>query len=112
MEEMYKVLHAYKAAGTDMTKLSLILTAGGIATTTQGSKIASSETISRAEVEELLSTANTATYYSEQYQSAYLTRSNLTVWYQNEKSLSAKLQLARLFGINHYILQDVEIPAE
>ena len=112
MEEMYKILHAYKAAGTDMTKLSLILTAGGIATTTQGSKIASSNTISRAEVEELLSADNTATYYSEQYQSAYLTRGNLTVWYQSEESLSAKLQLARLFGINHYILQDVEIPAE
>ena len=112
MEEMYKVLHAYKVAGTDMNKLSLILTAGGIATATQGSRIMSSETISKAAVDAYLAETNVKTYYSEQHQSAYLTRgSSLTVWYQNEASLSAKLQLARLFGINHYILQDV-VPAE
>ncbi len=108
LEEMYKVLHAYKVAGTDMSKLSLILSAGGIATTTQGSKIMSSQAISKADVDNYLSDANISTYYSEQHQSAYLTRgSSLTVWYQSEESLSAKLQLARLFGINHYILQDI-----
>lgn len=111
IEELYKILHQYKVAGTDMNRLALVLTAGGIATTTQGSRIVSTETISAAEVAELLALRNVNTYYSQQYQSAYLTRSggsNLTVWYQSAESLAAKLQLARLFGINHYVLQDTQ----
>jgi len=112
MEEMYKVLHAYKVAGTDMNKLALVLTAGGIATTTQGSKILSSKVVSVADVEQYLASTNVSTYYSEQHQSAYLTLGKtVTVWYQNDSSLATKLQLARLFGITHYILQDV-VPAE
>lgn len=108
LEELYKILHMYREAGTDLNKLALVLTAGGIATTTQGSRILSSEVISKADVLTHLAADGTAMYYSEQHQSAYLTRgSSLTIWYQSEASLAAKLQLARMFGINHFILEDV-----
>jgi len=112
LASLYNVLHHYRAAGTDTSKLAVVFTAGGVSTTTRGSRIVSTETVSAAAVQELLAKRGTNVYYSDQHQSAYLTANisgdALTVWYQNEQSLAAKLQLCRLFGINHYILQDIE----
>ena len=61
------------------------------------------------EVRELLdSGAND--YYSTRYESAYCIYQpnegqTAAVWYQSAQSLSAKLQLARLFGMTQYILE-------
>ena len=111
MESLYSILRRYKEAGTDMSKVALVLTAGGVATTTQGSKILSTETVSAAAVRSYLASSGVRTYYSDQHQCAYLILSDqdttLTIWYQTAESQAAKLQLCRLFGVEHYILQDM-----
>ena len=111
VESRYSILRRYHEAGTDMSKVAVILTAGGVATTTEGSKIVSSETISASAVSTYLASSGVRTYYSDQHQCAYLILSDkdttLTIWYQTPESQTAKLQLCRLFGVEHYILQDV-----
>jgi len=111
LENLYAILRRYREAGTDMNKVALCLTAGGAATTTQGSKILSTETVSAAAVRTYLDSTGVRTYYSDQYQSAYLIlpgeETTLTVWYQSPESQAAKLQLGRMFGITHNLLQDV-----
>ena len=37
-------------------------------------------------------------YDPNAYQSA-------TVWYQSDESMAAKLQLAKLFGVTHYVME-------
>ena len=111
MDALYSILRRYKEAGTDMSKVALVLTAGGVSTVTQGSKILSSETISAAAVSTSLASSGARTYYSEQHECAYMIlpgeETTTTIWYQNPQSQTAKLQLCRLFGVDHYILQDV-----
>lgn len=111
MESLYSILRRYKEAGTDMSKVALVLTAGGVATVTEGSRILSSETISAAAVNTSLASSGVRTYYSDQHECAYMILSGeettTTIWYQSARSQAAKLQLCRLFGVDHYILQDV-----
>ena len=62
-------------------------------------------------MEEYLDDADTHVFYSEAAQCAYLTSEGtggrtVTVWYQNQEALEAKLLLCRLFGVNAYILQE------
>jgi hypothetical protein len=94
-----------------MSKVAIVLTTGGVATTTEGSKIVSTETISASAVGTYLASSGVRTYYSDQHQCAYLILSDkdttLTIWYQTPESQAAKLRLCRLFGVEHYILQDV-----
>ena len=111
MESLYSILRRYHEAGTDMSKIAVVFTAGGVATTTEGSKILSTETISASAVKSYLASSGARTYYSDQHQCAYLILTDddttITIWYQSPESQAAKLQLCRLFGVNHYILQDV-----
>ena len=107
--DLYDALKAQRAAGTDMSQVAVVLSAGGIATTVQGSRIVSSKKISQSQVEDYLEDRDAHVYYSEAYQCAYLTTSesggrSVTVWYQNEESMAAKLLLCRLFGVNAYVL--------
>ena len=109
--DLYDALKAQRAAGTDMSRVAVVLTDGGIATTVQGSRVVSSRNISRAEVEEYLEDRDTRVYYSEVYHCAYLTAEQtggrtVTVWYQNEEAMAEKLLLCRLFGVNAYILEE------
>lgn len=109
--DLYDALKAQRTAGTDMSQVAVVFTSGGIATTVQGSRIVSTETISQEEVEEYLDDADTHVFYSEAAQCAYLTSEGtggrtVTVWYQNQEALEAKLLLCRLFGVNAYILQE------
>ena len=109
--DLYDALKAQRAAGTDMSQVAVVLTSGGIATTTQGSRIISTRSISREEVEAYLEDRDTHVYYSEIYRCAYLTAEEtggrtVTVWYQNEEAMADKLLLCRLFGVNAYILQE------
>ena len=109
-QDLYDTLKAWQAAGTDMSTVAVVLTDGGVATTTQGSRIVSTEEISRAEVEDYLERTNTKVYYAEGDQCAYLVSNangrTVTVWYNDEAAMEAKLLLCRLFGVDHYILED------
>ena len=109
--DLYDALKAQRAAGTDMSQVAVVLSAGGIATTVQGSRIVSSRSISQSAVEDYLEDRDAHIYYSEAYQCAYLTVTEaggrtVTVWYQNEESMAAKLLLCRLFGVNAYVLEE------
>ena len=109
--DLYDALKAQRSAGTDMSQVAVVLAAGGIATTVQGSRIVSSRAISKSQVEDYLEDRDTHVYYSEAYQCAYLTAAEsagrtVTVWYQNEESMAAKLLLCRLFGVNAYVLDE------
>ena len=109
--DLYDALKAQRSAGTDMSRVAVVLTEGGIETTVQGSRIVSSQSISQREVEDYLEDSDTRVFYSDVYQCAYLTVEEsggrtVTVWYQNQEAMEAKLLLCRLFGVNAYILQD------
>lgn len=101
-------LRERKADGADMSRVVLVLTAGGWETVTRGETILSSRAVSARQVEEYLERGDVTLHYAEQYESGYLTFSqggrSVTVWYQSEESLAAKLRLARLFGVTHYCL--------
>lgn len=110
LTELYAGLRQMKAGGTDMDRVVLRLTAGGIRTITSGETIVGSDPLSAREVEELLARKDVTTSYSDQYESAYCfyhpnEYQTATVWYQSEKSQAAKLQLARLFGVTKYVLE-------
>ena len=90
-----------------MSRLVLVLSDGGWETVTRGPVIVSTHEVSAEQVEKYLQQSDVTTHYANQYESGYLTFGRgidaVTVWYQSEKSLAAKLQLARLFGVTLYI---------
>ena len=104
---LYTALQERKNDGADMSRVVLVFSNGGWETVTRGENIVSSSEVSAEKVEEYLSRGDVTTYYAEQYESGYLTFrkgiETVTVWYQSEESLHAKLQLARLFGVTLYI---------
>ena len=108
--DLYDALRQCKESGTDMSRVAVVFTEGGVSTVTRGSKIVSSKTVSRREVEDYLSRSGVKSYYSDKYDCSYLIytsgNSQTTIWYQTEESLTAKLALCRLFGVTHYILKD------
>lgn len=106
---LYEALRALKASGTDMDDVALVLRSGGVRTVTCGGEIVRSDTLTAAEVENLLERGANA-YYSQRYESAYCIYApneseTAVVWYQSEESKNAKLQLARLFGVTKYVLE-------
>lgn len=108
--ELYAALRKLKNNGSDMSRAVLCLQGGGVRTLVSNGRIISSGVISADEVDELLSSSGVRTYYSDRYESAYCiyqpnSYQTATVWYQSEKSLSAKLQLGRLFGVTRYTLE-------
>lgn len=108
---LYTVLHEIKNSGKDMGQMVLCLTAGGVSTTcSKDGKILSVDTLTDSQVIGILARNSTRTYYSDRYESAYCVYEpndyqTVTVWYQSEDSLAAKLQLARMFGVTKYILE-------
>lgn len=110
LTDLYDLLRRMKLSGADMSEAVLRLSEGGVRTVTANGTIVSRDTLNAQEVAELLGRPGVNEYYSTRYESAYCIyqpRENQTaaVWYQSEKSLSAKLQLARLFGVTQYILE-------
>lgn len=111
LPELYATLRRMKNAGEDMSRAALRLMAGGVRTLTDagGNLIGGSEPISAKEVQEILARKDVNTFYSKQYDSAYCIYApnayqTATVWYQSDESMAAKLQMARLFGVTHYVL--------
>lgn len=110
LADLYSELRRLKENGADMSRYALRLNGGGVLTPVAGGS--SSENLTAAQVAEILSRNDVNTYYSERYQSAYCIckpadgadGSESVVWYQSAESLAAKLQMAQLFGVAHYIL--------
>ena len=105
--ELYDQLRSAKSRGEDLSRCVLCLNAGGVRTIASNGQILSTDTLSAEEVEKILSSSGVRTYYSTRYESAYCIYSpnsyqSATLWYQSEESLTAKLQLSRLFGVIHY----------
>lgn len=110
LTDLYAVLRRMKYGADGMEQTVLRLTAGGVQTLTDGSGGMTSKNLSAGEVREVLAQPDAKTYYSEQYESAYCIYQpndyqTATLWYQSEESLTAKLQLAKLFGVTHYVLE-------
>lgn len=110
MADLYLGLQKLKNGGTDMNRVAVFLTAGGVRTLTGEGKIIAGDTLTASEVKSVLRSASARLYYSDRYDSAYCIYTpngyqTGTVWYQSERSLAAKLQLARLFGVTNYILE-------
>ena len=110
--ELYATLRRMKNNGEDMSQYALRLMAGGVRTLTDngGNLAGGSELISAREVQEALARKDVDVFYSEKYQSAFCIYTpnayqTAYVWYQSEKSTAAKLQLAKLFGVTHYVLE-------
>ena len=109
--ELYDVLRQKKANGQDMSALVLVLCGGGYRTIVSSSgQITSSGFVSAQQVKTILARSNVRTYYSQRYESAYCVYEpnyyqTVTVWYQSERSLAVKLQLARMFGVVDYVLE-------
>lgn len=110
LTDLYAALRRLRYSEENMGEVVLRLTAGGVETLTGEDGRMTSNTLTAAEVREALALPDAKTYYSEQYESAYcIYRSGAgqtaTLWYQNEESMAAKLQLAQLFGVGRYLLE-------
>ena len=110
LTDLYATLRRMKYNDGDMANAVLRLTAGGVQTVTGEDVEMASGVITVAEVKEALAQEDAKTYYSDQYESAYcIYRPNeyqtATLWYQSEESMAAKLQLAQLFGVDHYLME-------
>lgn len=112
LPELYATLRRMKNNGDDMSRTVLRLMSGGVRTITDagGRPVSGSELISAKEVQKALESKDAALFYSDRYESAYCIYSpnayqTATVWYQNDESMAAKLQLARLFGVTKYVLE-------
>lgn len=110
ISELYDALRTAARGGTDMARAALRLTAGGVRTITANGRIVDSSLLTAAEVEELLAQPGVRTYYNSRYESAYCiytpnSYQTATVWYQSQRSMEAKLQLARLFGVTAYLAE-------
>lgn len=107
--QLYDVLRRAKGGGMDLSAAVLCLTAGGVRTVVASGQIVGTDSLTAQEVADLLERSDTTCHYSSRYESAYCIYTpnryqTAAVWYQSEESLAAKLQLARLFGVTHYLL--------
>lgn len=110
LTDLYATLRRLKYNDGGMERAALRLTAGGVLTLTGGEDGMTSDILTAAEVQAALALPDAKTYYSDQYESAYCIyhpdeTQTATLWYQSEESLAAKLQLAKLFGVTHYLLE-------
>ena len=93
-----------------LRRMKLSVAEGGVRTVIANGTVVSRDTLNAQEVAELLGRPGVNEYYSTRYESAYCIYQpnegqTAAVWYQSAQSLSAKLQLARLFGVTQYILE-------
>ena len=110
LTDLYDLLRRMKLSGADMGQAVLRLAEGGVRTVIANGTVVSRDTLNAQEVAELLGRPGVNEYYSTRYESAYCIYQpnegqTAAVWYQSAQSLSAKLQLARLFGVTQYILE-------
>ena len=109
LEEVYYALAELRDQ-VDSDRLSLLVTTTGSAWT--GGR--SSGTISAAEIEALLASAQTQDYYSDRYACAYLTADDgsTAVWYLDGASLLERARMAAFFGVDQLCLSDLSSVAD
>lgn len=110
LAELYDALRKAKNSGTDLSRAALSLMAGGVRTVVSNGQIAGSGPVSADEVKEILAGEGVSLYYDSRYESAYCIYQpnryqSATLWYQSGESQAAKLRLAGLFGVTHYLLR-------
>ncbi len=110
LTDLYATLRRMKYNDGDLSQAALRLMAGGVQTVAGEDGTLVSEVLPAAAVKEILAREDAKTYYSDQYESAYCLYENeegqtVTLWYQSDESMAAKLQLARLFGVTRYLLE-------
>lgn len=112
LPDLYATLRRMKNNGDDMSKVALKLMSGGVRTITDmgGNIVSGSELVTAKEVQEILARKEVNTFYSEQYESSYCiydpnAYQKAAVWYQSDESTAAKLQMAKLFGVTHYVVE-------
>ena len=111
IEQLYLRLREMKESGQDMSGAVLVLTGGGVSTTVSSlGRILDSEIVTAEQVKSVLSRVDTRVYYSKRHESAYCVYEpnfyqTVTIWYQSEESMAAKLRLARMFGVTNYVVE-------
>lgn len=111
IEQLYLRLREMKESGQDMSRAVLVLSSGGVSTTVSSfGRILACETLTAEQVKSVLSRIDTRVYYSKRHESAYCVYEpnfyqTVTVWYQSEESMAAKLMLARMFGVTNYVVE-------
>ena len=92
----------------------MLLTTTGSAWKGEGDQIRPDGSRTAAQIEELLKYGNG--YHAGRYASAYAVSGTgtgqTTVWYTDEDAVSARLQLARFFGVTSVMLSDVNSVAD
>ena len=113
LEEVYSALRTLFGANNaamDASKCALLLSATGSAWT----GAVNTGLVSGAAVEELLRSADVTTFYSERYACAYLRcaaddeRPEQVVWYPNARSVTARVQLAKLFNLSGLVIANAD----
>ena len=111
IEQLYLRLREMKESGQDMSGAVLVLSGGGVSTTvSSGGHIFSSEVVTAQQVQTALGRIDVRVYYSKRHESAYCVYEpnfyqTVTIWYQSEESMAAKLKLARMFGVTDYVVE-------
>lgn len=114
--DLYTTLRDAKAQGTDLSTAVLQLTPGGVCTLESHGAALTTQIFSPEQVQEALGHPSAKLYFSPRYESAYCIYKpngyqSATLWYQSEESMAAKLQLARLFGVDEYIFAQASLEA-
>ena len=107
LEEVYYALAELRGV-VDSGKLSLLLTSTGSCWT----RSQHTGTASAAEIEDLLSSASTTSYYSSRYACAYLTSEDQTIWYLDGQSVLERVRMAGFFGVGGICLSDLSSVAD
>jgi spore germination protein YaaH len=111
---IYSIYYALKAitdptAGVeDKSKIALAVSFGSVEWTLQDGKVIQSKAgrPTPPEIYDIIMDNSTTMNYSVKYQNPYITYHNVSnntdniIWYEDERSINAKVELARMFGIN------------
>lgn len=110
LESVYYALRAVadpKTGVADKSKLALAVSIDSVGWTLKDGKVADVGSISLtpSAIDQKLIDSKTVMNYSERYQNPYITYSNgdgttTLLWYEDARSIGAKIELARLFGVN------------
>ncbi|QNL44109.1 S-layer homology domain-containing protein [Oscillibacter hominis] len=113
LEELYYALAGLQGK-VPAWKTTVLLTTTGSAWKGEGDQIRPDGSRTAAQIEELLKYGNG--YHAGRYASAYAVSGTgagqTTVWYNDEDAVSARLQLARFFGVTSVMLSDVNSVAD
>ncbi|SMC54551.1 glycosyl hydrolase family 18 protein [Papillibacter cinnamivorans] len=109
LEQVYYALREITDPDTgvaDTSKIVLALSMDSVGWHMQNEKVidAASVSLTPSEIYTKLTTAGAVMHYSERYQNPYITYNNtdgtsVLLWYEDARSVEAKIKLARLFGV-------------